>query len=506
MSSNALDVAPAGAPARGAVLRVLHSFWLTLACALALGFAFQGSRGLWETDEGRYTQVAMEMLRSGDYVTPRRHHHHIHPTKPPLTYWAIAGSVAQFGRNEWAVRAPYALAFALTVGLLFGIGRRLTAALPGLPAAIYATTALSFFAANLVTTDTLLTLTTTLGIFGYVGARWPLSDRHRVLPWVMLMWIGFGLAFVTKGPPGLLPLAAVLVFDALQPQHRTRQLFDPRALLAFAAVGLSWYVAVVLHNPGLMSYFVNEEVVARVASSEHGRFPQWWGGFYVYGFTLLLGTLPWLPTLWRRWRDLPRSRAGWAMLSPEAKLLALWSGLPLLVFMLARSRLPLYLLPLFPALALVVARSWLSEPARLTRHLVWLPVVAVVLVLLKFGAAHIESNKDMRAFAAEIDRMVPYTPKAVVFVEESPRYGLGFYMDIETEWVSLGPTPHSYYDDHLASELRQSEGKRLYLVRPENYDRLVAIAADNGHLVQRFGESHRFVILSLRRDSDDRRN
>ena len=50
-------------------MRVLHSFWLTLACALALGFAFQGSRGLWETDEGRYTQVAMEMLRSGDYIT-----------------------------------------------------------------------------------------------------------------------------------------------------------------------------------------------------------------------------------------------------------------------------------------------------------------------------------------------------------------------------------------------------------------------------------------------------
>ncbi|MBK6435618.1 MAG: hypothetical protein IPF83_06940 [Rhodanobacteraceae bacterium] len=57
--------------------RVLQSFWLTLAFALAFGFAFQGSRGLWETDEGRYTQVAMEMLRSGDYITPRRHFHHI---------------------------------------------------------------------------------------------------------------------------------------------------------------------------------------------------------------------------------------------------------------------------------------------------------------------------------------------------------------------------------------------------------------------------------------------
>ncbi len=331
MSSIPLEVQPPALAASG-LLRVLRSFWLTLACALALGFAFQGSRGLWETDEGRYTQVAMEMLRSGDYITPRRHAHHIHPTKPPLTYWAIAGSVGQFGRNEWAVRAPYALAFALTVGLLFGIGRRLTPTLPGLPAAIYATTALSFFAANLVTTDTLLTLMTTLGVFGYVGARWPLREDHHAWRWIVLMWIGFGLAFVTKGPPGLLPLVAVLVFDAMQSQHRTRQLFDPRGLLAFAVVGLSWYIAVVLRTPGLMTYLVEEEVVARVASSEHGRFPQWWGGFYVYGFTLLLGTLPWLPTVWRRIALFPRTRAGWSQLAPEAKFLTLWIVLPLINF------------------------------------------------------------------------------------------------------------------------------------------------------------------------------
>lgn len=485
---------------------MLHSFWLTMACALALGFAFQGSRGLWETDEGRYTQVAMEMLRSGDYVTPRRHHHHIHPTKPPLTYWAIAGSVSQFGRNEWAVRAPYALAFALTVGLLFGIGRRLTPALPGLPAALYATTGLSFFAANLVTTDTLLALMTTLGVFGYVGARWPMHERHRVLPWTVLMWVGFGLAFVTKGPPGLLPLAAVLLFDATQPQHRTRQLFDPRALLAFAVVGLSWYVAVVLRNPGLMTYLVEEEVVARVASSEHGRFPQWWGGFYVYGFTVLLGTLPWLPTVWARMRALPRSRAGWSTLPPEAKFLALWIGLPLIVFMLARSRLPLYLLPLFPAIALVVARAWLAEPTRLARRLAWLPVVAVALVLLKFAVAHLDSSKDMRSFARDIDRYVPYAPKELVFIEESPRYGLGFYLDASTEWTSFAHTTDPRYDDDLAAELMESEGKRLYLVRPENYARFEREAEEFGHRVQRFGESHRFVIASLRRAGDDRRN
>ncbi|MBL0042516.1 MAG: glycosyltransferase family 39 protein [Xanthomonadales bacterium] len=493
------------APGRG-LMRMLQSFWLTVAFALAFGFAFQGSRGLWETDEGRYTQVAMEMLRSGDFITPRRHRHHIHPTKPPMTYWAIASSVAQFGRNEWAVRAPSALAFGLTVGLLFGIGRRLTPALPGLPAALYATTALSFFAANLVTTDTLLTLMTTLGVFGYVGARWPLREGHRVWPWIVLMWAGFGLAFVTKGPPGLLPLAAIILFDALQPQRSTRQLFDPRGLLVFAVLGLSWYLAVVLRNPGLMTYLVEEEVVARVASSEHGRFPEWWGGFYVYGFTLLLGTLPWLPTLWQRAFQWPVTPARWSALSTDAKFLATWIALPLVIFMLARSRLPLYLLPLFPAIALVIARLWLLEPAKLARRIWWIPIVAVALVLIKGGSAHLKNNKDMRHFAKVIDRMVPYTPKEVVFIDESPRYGLGFYLDCPTEWVGLYDNQDVRYDDTLENELLESEGKRLFLVRPENYDHFVARSKEFGHHVQRFGESHRFVIAGARRDSDNRRN
>ncbi|MBI2398886.1 MAG: glycosyltransferase family 39 protein [Xanthomonadales bacterium] len=495
---------PPAVPERSLLLRLLRSFWPILALALLLGFAFQGSRGLWEPDEGRYTQVAMEMLRSGDFITPRRHHHHLHPTKPPMTYWAIAAGVSVIGHSEWAVRAPHALAFALTVGLLFGIGRRLTPALPGLPAAIHATTLLPFLAANLVTTDTLLTLMTTLGVFGYVGARWPLSTVHRVWPWVVLMWAGFGLAFVTKGPPGLLPLLAILVFDASRAQCRTRQLFDPRGLLVFVLLGLGWYLLVALRNPGLIGYLLREEVVARVASSEHDRFPQWWGGFYVYAPTLLLGALPWLPGLASRWRDGPWTRARWSALTPEAKLLACWIGLPLLVFLFARSRLPLYLLPLFPALALVLARSWLDQPHRLARRLAWLPATALLLVLVKAGAAQLHNDKDMRAFAAEIVRVVPFAPGEVVFIDEVPRYGLGFYLGVETEWIGMAPSADPRYDQVLSDEFKESEGQRLYLVRPQRYAAFASTALALGHHAQRFGESHGYVLFGLRRDADQR--
>src|SRR5690606_39194427 len=81
-----------------------------------------------------------------------------------------------------------------------------------------------------------------------------------------LMWAGFGLAFLTKGPPGLLPLLAVFAFDALTPATQADGSRRPRALqwwgpLLLLAVALPWYLAVVLRTPGLLDYFLGAEVV-----------------------------------------------------------------------------------------------------------------------------------------------------------------------------------------------------------------------------------------------------
>src|SRR5204862_7317687 len=111
---------------------------LAVGVLLAYALAFQGTRGIWSPDEGRYTEVALEMLKSGDFIHPHLHPEHPHYSKPPLTYWAIAASVAAFGHSEWAVRLPYAIAFSLTVLLLLPLGRDLSPARPRLPAVAYA--------------------------------------------------------------------------------------------------------------------------------------------------------------------------------------------------------------------------------------------------------------------------------------------------------------------------------------------------------------------------------
>jgi len=99
---------------------------------LLLAFAFQGTRGIWEPDEGHYTDVALEMLDTGEYLVPHLAQEHEHYTKPPLTYWALAVRVRIFGRNEWAAGLPNAIAFMLTGLAVWGLSKRL---LPDAPAA-----------------------------------------------------------------------------------------------------------------------------------------------------------------------------------------------------------------------------------------------------------------------------------------------------------------------------------------------------------------------------------
>ena len=117
--------------------------WIAL-LAIVLAFGLLGLRGIWDPDEGRYTNVAMHMLDRGDWVYPHRSDEVGHWTKPPLTYWAIAGSVATFGRNPGAARLPAALAFLLCTWRVWRSARRLVPGGEDQAALAFATMAMPF--------------------------------------------------------------------------------------------------------------------------------------------------------------------------------------------------------------------------------------------------------------------------------------------------------------------------------------------------------------------------
>lgn len=478
-----------------------HRLWIAL-LALALAFGFLGTRGIWDPDEGRYTNVAVNMLDSGDWLNPRRNDDVGHWTKPPLTYWAIAASVGVFGKNAWAARLPAALSYLLCIWLAWRIGRRLAPGSEDTAAIVYATMLFTLGASQFISTDFVLAACETLALWGFVEVRF--GRPAHPARWIGLMWLGLALAFLAKGPPGLLPLLVMVVFDRLTPAGQRARLFTLPGLALFALVALPWFGAVVYNNPGLLQYFIGDEVVDRVASNTFSRHGEWYGWLEIYGLTLLLGALPWTMDLLRWARALPAALRRWwsgrAARGAEAPglLLALWVLLPLLVFCLSRSRLPLYVLPLFVPLALVVARQRQSDARRLPR---WplLAVWAAGLLALKFAAAQWPTHKNASVWADEIRARAQAPVEEVVFVEDMARYGLRLHLGAQVEKVSQFPQPpvrfNPMYDKTLAEELEEAEPGVLYITKRESWPEVAARISSSGFVPTPLGAPYQGRVL-----------
>lgn len=486
-----------------ALLRSPNAWIAALAIALAL--LFLGSRGIWDPDEGRYTNVALHMLDSGDWLQPHRSDAVNHWTKPPLTYWAIASGIAVFGHNPAAARLPAALSYLLCVWLAWRIARRLAPGVEAQAALVYATMLLPFGTAQFITTDYPLAACETLAMWGFVEARFG-SGKSR---WLMLTWAGFGLAFLTKGPPGLLPLLAVVAFDLAMPGRVRPRLLQWWSLPLFLLVAAPWYAAVMWRNPGLLDYLIGNEVVDRIATDHFARYGQWYGWIVVYLPTLLLGTLPWTPALLRWARGLPASVRKWR--TPANRigdgaglLLALWLLLPLLVFCVSRSRLPLYILPLFVPLAVLAARQRRLEGKSLPRWR-WLLLWAVCLLALKLAAAQWPTHKDARAWAEAIRARAPGPISQVEIVEDMARYGLHLHLRAQVEKLSLQAQPQSRFnpehDGNVAAALGDFDPDALWITKQAHWPQVRdAIRAQQGFAaIPQGGPYRQRIIFRVRR-------
>lgn len=440
---------------------------------LVFPLLFQGTRGLLEPDEGRYAEVAREMLATGDWVVPRLAGHP-HFTKPPLTYWCTAAGLAVAGRNAAGARLPLGLAAGATALLCGLIARRFWG-----PAALRTGAVLfllafaPFVAAGILTTDMFLTLWETAAVLCVLEA-WTGGPRRR--RWAAGAGVAFGLAFLTKGPPGLLPLAAIGAFAAWRGAGRRHRLWSQPGLAAGLAIGLAWYVLVIARTPGLGGYFLGDEVYARLFTSEHHRQNSW----LIHPATLLAGFLPWsvaLPCLTGGW-DATRRRVAARLRRPgddRVRFLLLWFAVPLAAFLAARSRLPLYVLPLFVPLSVAAAGLlhggvgatpgvWpdasapatpatpATRPARPGRPF-WrfVAIWAGALIVLK-GAAGllIPWPQDMRALDRTLTALAPAGAR-VIAVGNRPLHGLRFYRDGELRnWRDGPPAPDGGRAERLA--------------------------------------------------------
>jgi 4-amino-4-deoxy-L-arabinose transferase len=332
-----------------------RTFWALFVLSAAVLFFRLGDYGLVETSDARYAEISAEMVRSGDYLTPRLNYiKHFH--KPPLTYWATAAGYHALGLNEWGARASLGLCALGTLLLTYSLARRLYGERAARLSWLILLSMGGFLGAHrLLTTDPLLSLVMTGALYAFW--RWQEAPAAGLSH---LFFACLGLAMLTKGPVGVLVVWLIVLVWALA-AGRLRQLGGLRwgaGLAIFALVGLPWYLYVVWQNDGLLRYFLFGQLAERVSGEMGHRYPV----YYIAAMFLLYG-LPWTPFLAPAlWSGLRRREGA---KPPSDKLfLAAWLLVPVVFFSLPATKLPNYILPALPAAAIWLA-AWWGEEGRL---------------------------------------------------------------------------------------------------------------------------------------------
>ncbi len=330
-----------------------HAGLLAGLCLL-LYFVNLGRWDLWNPDEPRYAQVTREMVTGGDWIL-MHFNGNVYPDKPPLFFWFVAlSSLVWQGFGSFAVRFPAAVFGTLTVLLTYFLGRQLYSPRGAFLSALILATSVQFaylsMRANLDTTLAFFT-TASMTCF-WMWYRGREGERH---PWIILgFYAGMALATVTKGPVGFIfPVLVCVTYLVLQKNWRVvRAMRLPSGLALLVAMVLAWYVpALTRGGEDYFSATFFKHTIARYAEGWSHPQPVY---YYLYNFPF--NFLPWtffLPAAIAL--GVSKEATGKRQ---EFLFLLIWCIVIFLFFSFAKGKRGLYLIPLFPAAALMVGRAW----------------------------------------------------------------------------------------------------------------------------------------------------
>jgi 4-amino-4-deoxy-L-arabinose transferase len=265
----------------------------------------------------------------------------------------------------------------------------------------------------------------------------------------------------------------------------------PAGLATFLALALPWFLAAAAAHPGLVDYLVRNEVVGRVVTGAHHRNSRWYMGLLIYPVTAVLGALPWslawpgmTSGLWKRawWRGL--------VADPPRFFLVTWILVPTLLLAFVRSRLPLYLLPIFPALALATCagaagsgRPGADLPRHGARAAALVAVWGAGLLGVRLLAAWQPVPQDTRALARWIGPHLTPGPAEIIVVDRRI-YGLPFYLDAPVEIVGRRPERTPEFEPTTEpwaeeiGELRHVAYRHVFVVPRRLFPDLAQFASD----------------------------
>jgi len=348
--------------------------------ALAVGIDNM-QRPLANPDEGRYSEISREMAASGDWVTPRLNGIQYFE-KPPLQYWASAAAFTLLGESEFTARIYTALSGLIAILAVGFTARRLAGNDPALLAIGVLLSSPYFLGmGGVVTLDMGLTAWTTVAVCAFLLAMSGQERERR--RWMLVAWAGMALAVLSKGLIGIVfPAAAVFLHCLLNRDWRMLAAFEwARGAALFLAITAPWFLMVSLANPEFAHFFFVHEHFERFLTKAHRREEPWWFFWPI----LFAGFLPWMLAL------VPAALDGWkreagATTFRWRRFVLLWSAFVLLFFSASGSKLPAYILPVFPVFALLLG-DWLARtpPERLWKLVILLAPLLVVAVAAAWG-------------------------------------------------------------------------------------------------------------------------
>ncbi len=395
----------------------VHQTLIVIVAAVVL-FTNLGGVRLWDQDEPRNAGCTLEMLERDDWIVPV-FNGELRGHKPILLYWLMMTSYAVFGVSEFAARFWSAVLAIGTALATYQIGKKLFDPMVGLWAGVILTTTLMFdVAGRAATPDSALIFFSTLALMIYVLTGFDSQKGYFPRSWfaVALMYAAMGVATLAKGPVGIvLPTAVIGMFLLIMrmparppesvasswwkrwlgllrpfaPAHFLGTCWYMRpvtAVLVAGAVALPWYLWVGVRTEGEFwrQFFLVHNVGRAAAPMEGHHGPL----LFYYPAAILFGFFPWsvfaAPTGIEavvRWKRRER-------IAPGIVLASCWIGVYVGLFSLAQTKLPSYVTPCYPALALLTAlhiRRWTLGESVVAP--IWNRLVFAVLGLVGLGLA-----------------------------------------------------------------------------------------------------------------------
>jgi 4-amino-4-deoxy-L-arabinose transferase-like glycosyltransferase len=327
-----------------------------------------GNHDLWAPDEPRYAQVAREMLRSGDWLLPHVNGR-IFADKPPGWYWCAALLALPAGDvTPFTARLPSALAATALLLLTAAAGARLLGRRAGLLGSLVLAGSYLFFSlARSAQLDMLLCFLITVGLLAAWRAMMEGGGRVSCL----VVWSTLGAAVLVKGPVGLVVPAVVLIADRLVARQPAdlRKLCPAWGLPLAVLLPLGWLLAAAALRPGYSpAEVLDRHVLSRFSEGLHHARPFWYYGVYFFGemlpWSFLVPAAVALAWAWRRDPAAAPEREDEVAAGPASirwarrRFLLVWVAAVLVFFSISSEKRGIYILPLFPAAALLVGDLW----------------------------------------------------------------------------------------------------------------------------------------------------